>query len=127
MEHGNQPATKADLAELRTEFKADMAELRTEFKADMAELRSEFKADVAALKQDIEQSRAEFNHGFDDLKETMRDAQTEILKAFYGYTQTADARFKESDGSIVALKQRLSVVEERLLEVEKRLNLPPAA
>jgi len=38
-----------------------------------------------ASKQDIEQLRSEFGHGFDDLKETMRDVQTEILKAFNGY------------------------------------------
>ena len=32
----------------------------------------------------VEQLRSEMNHQFDDLKETVRDIQTEILKAFYG-------------------------------------------
>ena len=75
----------------------------------------------------VEQLRSEINHQFDDLKETVRDIQTEILKAFYGYTQTTDAKLKESDQADYALRQRLTVVESRLLEVEKRLNMPPAA
>ena len=29
--------------------------------------------------------RAELGHSFDDLKESFRDAQTELLKAFYNY------------------------------------------
>ena len=40
-----------------------------------------------ASKQDIEQLRSEFHHEFDELKETIRDVQTEILRAFYGYTR----------------------------------------
>ena len=39
---GAEFATKADIAELRTEIAA----LRTEFKADIAGLRTEFKADI---------------------------------------------------------------------------------
>ena len=75
----------------------------------------------------MEQLRSEFHHGFDDLKEAMRDVQTELLKAFYGYTQTTDVKLKEAETSDIGLRQRLTVVEERLLEVEKRLNFPPAA
>ena len=43
-------------------------------------------------KADIEQLRSEFQHGFDDLKETMRDGQTELLRAFYNYAQSNDER-----------------------------------
>jgi hypothetical protein len=32
-----------------------------------------------------EMLRAELGHSFDDLKESFRDAQTELLKAFYHY------------------------------------------
>jgi hypothetical protein len=31
------------------------------------------------------------------LTESMRDIQTELLKAFYGFTQTVQARFQEQD------------------------------
>ncbi|HMD70902.1 MAG TPA: hypothetical protein VKF41_06135 [Bryobacteraceae bacterium] len=46
------------------------------------------KQDIVALKQDMEQLRSEFHHGFDDLKEAMRDGQTEILKAFYSFAES---------------------------------------
>jgi hypothetical protein len=47
-------ATKAEVAELRTELKSDMANLRAEVKSDMASLRSEVKSDLANLRADIQ-------------------------------------------------------------------------
>jgi hypothetical protein len=61
------------------------------------------------------------------LVEVMRDAQTETLKAFYGFVETVQTRFKAQDDTEAGLKKRLTVLEERVLEVEKRLNMPPAA
>ena len=61
----------------------------------------------------------------DRVVEAMRDLQTEILTAFYGYTQTTDAKLKEGEQSDIGLRQRLTAVETRVLEVEKRLNMPP--
>jgi len=75
----------------------------------------------------VEQLRSEMNHQYDDLKETIRDSETRLLQAFYGYTQTTDAKLKEGEQSDIALRQRLTAVESRILEVEKRLNMPPAA
>jgi hypothetical protein len=80
-----------------------------------------------ATKQDLQQMRSEFQHAFDDLKETLRDVQTELLKAFYAFAQSTDAKLKESEISDMLLRQRLTAVEFRLTEVEKRLNLPPRA
>ncbi|MGA3017624.1 MAG: hypothetical protein ABSF62_10935 [Bryobacteraceae bacterium] len=45
-------------------------------------------ATKADLQQLGEQVRSEFQHGFDDLKETMRDSQTELLKVFYGFADS---------------------------------------
>jgi hypothetical protein len=42
-----------------------------------------------ATKSDVEQIRSEFHRGFDDLKETMRDIQTELLKAFYNFADSS--------------------------------------
>ena len=78
-----------------------------------------------ATKADIGQLRAETQHQYDDLKETLRDVQTEILKAFYGYAQTTDVKLKEGEVADIALRQRLTAVEGRVLELEKRLNMPP--
>lgn len=63
----------------------------------------------------------------DELVEAFRDGQTEILTAFYGFTQTIQQRFTEADSTEASLKRRITTLETRLLEVEKRLNLPPAA
>jgi len=61
------------------------------------------------------------------LTEAFRDVQTELLKAFYSFASTTDAKLKDAETSDIALRQRLSVLETRMTEVEKRLNFPPAA
>jgi hypothetical protein len=96
MEDGHEPATKADLTTLGEEFRSEM-----------------------------DQMRSEFQHGYDDLKETMRDMQTEMLKAFYGFAQSTDAKLNEPEIADITLRQRLTAVESRLTEVEKRIHMPP--
>lgn len=109
----NSPATKGDLAGLRTELKGDISDLRTELKGDISDLKMELKSDLAKQK--------------DELIEAIRDSQTEVLKAFYGFSQTIQDRFKENDDSEAAIKRRMTTLESRILEVEKRLNMPPNA
>ncbi len=41
-------ATRADLAELRSELRSDMSELRGEMQSNLAELRGELRSDIAA-------------------------------------------------------------------------------
>lgn len=94
----NSPATKGDLAAV---------------KADINALESRLKTDMDAM-----ESR---------LTEKMRDMQTEVLGAFYGFSQSIQQRFKASDSAETALKLRVSTLEDRVLELEKRLNLPPQA
>jgi hypothetical protein len=127
MENGQDPATKQDLGELRSEFKKDIGELRTELKQDIRLLQQNIGELRTELKQDMEQMRAESQHAYDDLKETMRDGQTELLKAFYSFAQTTDAKFKDTETSDIALRQRLTAVEGRLTEIEKKIYMPPAA
>ena len=50
-------------------------------KADLAELKAE-------LKTDIEQLRSEMNHSYNDLVERITDAETRLLKAFYSFAET---------------------------------------
>jgi hypothetical protein len=45
-----------------------------------------------------EMLRAEMGHSFHELNETIREAQTELLKAFYNYTQSTD--LKLHDGQV---------------------------
>ena len=46
------------------------------------------KADVAEVKQDLAMLRAEVRHQYDDLKETLRDGETKLLKAFYTFAES---------------------------------------
>jgi len=57
------------------------------------------------LRTELGRTRSEFRHEYDDLKETVRDVQTELLKAFYSFAQSA--------------------VESRVTEIERRINMPP--
>ena len=124
MEDRNAPATKGDLADanalLKAELKADIAEVRTELKADIADVRTELKADIAQL-------RAETNHQYRDLVERISDSETRLLKAFYDFAQSNQKRMTEIEGNEAAIRSRLATIEDRLLNVEKRLNMPPAA
>jgi hypothetical protein len=99
MENGHEPATKADLQQLGESAKADLQQLG-------------------------EQLRSEFQHGFDDLKETMRDGQTEILRAFYSFAESNQTRLTGTERESAALKERIGILERRLTEVERRVNFP---
>jgi hypothetical protein len=107
------PATRGDLQDLRTELKGDMSSLRNELKGDMSSLRDEVKGDIGSVR--------------DELIEAIHDGQTALLKAFYGFSETVRNRFQEQDQTEVSLKRRMSTLEDRMVEIEKRLNMPPAA
>ena len=84
------------------------------------------KADLAALEQPLTQNLTQsLTHNLTEaFTEAIHDSETRLLKAFYGFTETVQARFKAADDSEANMKKRLTVLEERLLEVEKRLNMP---
>ena len=95
MEDQNAPATKSDLAALETR-----------------------------LEQKFDQFRAETNHQYDDLKETIRDAQTEVLKAFYSFAESNRQRVAQLEGNQGALITRIGTLEDRMLELERKINFP---
>lgn len=63
----------------------------------------------------------------ESLREQIRDTETKLLTAFYDFAKANQQRLSELEGSDAALKRRIGSLEDRLLEVEKRLNMPPAA
>ena len=93
--------------------KGDLQDLRDEMKGDIQGLRDEMKGNIQGLR--------------DELLEAFRDSQTELLRAFYSFAQSTDVKLKETELADIMLRQRLTAVESRLTEVEKRLFLPPAA
>jgi hypothetical protein len=60
----------------------------------------------------------------DEFLEALRDNQTELLRAFYSFAQSTETKLKDTEVADFMLRQRLTAVEARLLEVEKRLNFP---
>jgi hypothetical protein len=57
----------------------------------------------------------------------IHERETRLLQAFYGLAEATNKRFDQIDGNTAIFLNRLGTVENRLLEVEKRLNIPPAA
>ena len=106
MDTGHEPATKQDLAATRQDLRQEIADTRQE------------------LRQEIAMVRSEMNHQFDDLKETVRDSQTELLKAFYSFGESNRQRVNQLEGNQAALITRIGVLEDRMLELERRVNFP---
>jgi hypothetical protein len=81
MENGNIPATKADLADLGQA------------------LRPELTALEARLNERHDILRSEMAHGYHDLKESMRDMQTELLKVFLTSVSATVSVWSRSKGT----------------------------
>ena len=61
------------------------------------------------------------------LEKGYRDTQTEVLKAIYSMGVRLETRAGAQEAAITSIQQRQASVEARLLEIEKRLHMPPAA
>ncbi|MFZ3342915.1 MAG: hypothetical protein WA213_18680 [Terriglobales bacterium] len=102
---GNEPATRADLEAL---------EGRIDGRLESLEVRFDGKLD--AVEQRI----------LDRVGEIVRDSETRLLQAFYGFAEAINKRFNQIDGNVAIFINRLGTLENRILELEKRLNIPPA-
>jgi hypothetical protein len=60
-----------------------------------------------------------------ELLEAMRGIETKLLQAFYGYAKSNDGRVLEVEANEAILRTRLATLESRVMEVERRLNIPP--
>jgi hypothetical protein len=63
----------------------------------------------------------------ESLREQIRDSETRLLTAFCDFAKSNQQRLSALESSDASLSRRVGSIEDRLLEVEKRLNLPPAA
>ena len=105
-----QPATKQDLADLEQRMDARFSEVDARFDQVNAK---------------FDQVNARFDDLRDELKEAIQDVETRILSAMYGYTETMSLRQDGAAKKAAEFEDRLMVLERRVWEVEKRLNLPP--
>lgn len=98
MANGNGPATRQDVI--------DAVERAKE------ELRTDIEGAVKASE--------------DRLTELVRNIETQLLQAFYGFADSMTKRVTQSDLNQALVLGRVATLENRMLEVEKRLNIPPA-
>ena len=96
MGSGNQPATKKDLAEVRTELKKELKAMEDRIQA-------------------ME----------DRVIKAFRDAQTELVKAFYNFTESNRQRVSQAEGNQAALIARVGTLEDRITNLERSIILPP--
>ena len=96
------PATKGDLAVV----KADISAVKEDIYA--------VKADISAVKGDISA-----------VLEAVRDTETKLLNAFYGYAKSNDKRVYETEANEALLRGRMAVLESRMTDLEERLNRSP--
>ena len=85
---------------------------------------AKFDARIDALQASMLQRMDEITAS---LQKSYRDTQTEVLKAVYSMGERLRLRAGTQDAIINGIQQRQASVEARLLEIEKRLSLPPAA
>ena len=109
MEDRNAPATKGDIADLEQKVEQKFEQARSE------------------TNQQIEQLRSEMNHGYRDIVERISDSETRLLRAFYDFATSNQKRMTEIEANEALMRSRLATIEDRILQVEKRLNMPPAA
>jgi predicted nucleic acid-binding Zn-ribbon protein len=94
----NAPATKGDIEDLRQEFVDFKVEVNTRFE--------------------------QFEHR---MEQHLSDMEGRILTSIYRLAESTQQRVTQVEGNQGAFNARLATLETRLLEVEKRLNMPPTA
>ena len=82
-------------------------------KSDLNALRDATKTDLKGLR--------------DELVEAIHDAETKLLKAFYDYAESNRLRMVTIEVEETNLSKRLAIVEDKLLAIEKKLDLPNAS
>jgi hypothetical protein len=58
------------------------------------------------------------------IRQILHDTEMRILRAFCGFAESTNKRLDQTDLNLATCTERLGTIEIRLLEVEKRLNIP---
>ena len=110
MDNDNQPVTKAGL-------RAELTELRAEINARFEDQDQKFQGRL-----DVSEQRTR-----DWMNERLHDMETRILQAIYSHAETNNQRLAQNEATTTVLTSRVTTLESRVLGIEKRLNIPPAA
>ena len=68
--------------------------------------------------------RAELKVFEERFRECLRDMETHLLQAFYAFAESNQMQSANLERSHLGLRARLTAIETRMTEVEKRLNMP---
>ncbi len=91
----------------------------------MIEVNTMENGNQPATKQDIAEVRTEMKAMEDRLIEAFRDSQTELLKAFYSFTESNRQRVSQLEGNQSSLITRVGALEDRMTDLQLRTITPP--
>jgi hypothetical protein len=89
---------------------------RAILREDLAALELRFEGRMDTLEQRM----------VDAMRQMIHDSETRLLQAFYGFAETTHKRFQQTDVTTTLLTSRVNTLEDRVFEIEKRLNVPPS-
>src|SRR5262245_58881247 len=134
MENPNAPLTQAHLQEALSKWASHFDGRLTGIDSRLTGIDSRFAAmdarlvamDARLTESDARNNerhdmlRAEMHHMHDDLVERIDAKETKGLQAFYSYTESNQKRLAGVETEEASLKSRLSSLEDRVIELEKR-------
>ena len=91
----------------------------------MMEVKSMENGNLPATKQDLAEVRTEMKAMEDRLIEAFRDSQTELLKAFYSFTESNRQRVSQLEGNQASLINRVGTLEDRMTDLERKFITQP--
>jgi|SRR5579859_6316215 hypothetical protein len=115
--NGNEPATKSDILALKSDILALESRMESRMDAKLSALESRFDGKLDTLEQRM----------LDRMGGLIHDSETRLLQAFYSFAETNQKRLGQFEATGILLLSRVATLETRVMEVEKRLNIPPAA
>ena len=136
--NGSETITKADLLALETHVDGKFQSLESGFDQKFQSLESRFDQKFQSLESRFDQKLQSLESRFDGKLDTLEqrlldrmgsmihDSETRLLQAFYSFAETNNKRLAQFEATDVLLLTRVTTLESRVLEVEKRLNIPPA-
>jgi SMC interacting uncharacterized protein involved in chromosome segregation len=91
--------------------------------------RAELRDELAGIETKLEDFKVEVNtwfHSFEHrMEQLLHDMEGRIITSTYRVAESLQARLTEEERESVSLKTRMGIMETRLLELEKRVNMPP--
>ena len=80
--------------------------------------------DAPATKQDVALLRSEMDRLHDVLVDRIAAVETKLLKAFYAFAESNQTRVAAIETESAAVRKRVGSLEERVLELERKVNFP---